>query len=55
MKAHELLIPSVHTYYRNLQKLSAAVFILFATLFGISLAINEFNQATAQNQGTYAY
>ena len=55
MKPHELLVPEIHTYYRNLQKLSAGVFILFATLLGMSLAINEFNPATAHHQGTYAY
>ena len=55
MKPHELIIPEIHTYYHTLRKLSAGVFILFATLFAISYAVNEFNEATVHHQGTYAY
>ena len=55
MKPHELLVPEIHTYYKSLQKLSVGLFILFTTMIGLSFAVNEFNEATAHHQGTYAY
>ena len=52
---HELLVPEMGNFYFSLRKLSVGVLVVCATLLGLSVALNEVNQATSQHHGTYVF